>query len=63
MRSLVNRRLIYSIKLRWFDGRKKGCAPQALNTDLFVFYYARRQDLAQRLRDDIAKHLEGGETA
>ena len=63
LRSLEGRGLTHSIKLRWFDGRKRGCVPGAIHTDLFRFYYVRRSGLARRLTEDIAKHLLGGEAA
>lgn len=63
LRALQKRGRVHSVKIRWFDGRAKGSGRNTLHTDVFRFYYVRRRGLAQRLRDDIAKHLEGSENS
>lgn len=58
LRTLWKRKIISSIKLRWFDGRPTGKNAHGICTDVFRFYYITKRSLAARLKDDIKRVLE-----
>jgi len=63
LRHMQKKRRVRSVKMRWFDGRKKGAFKNSLQLDLFRFYYVTKEGLARKLQDDIQKHLLQGVTA
>lgn len=46
-----------SVKIRFFDSRNPGCAPNSLPLDMFRFFYRDREGLARRLHHDITGTL------